>query len=528
MLNSLVFGSGCNSTKYYSQKLLAKLISFKHDPCTRQELHNYHGFVLFLLLVSMHLSIIDKLFLLGALVARVTATPTSSSGISVSVNPKVQFQEVDGFGASQAFQRAEDIFGKYGLPAVNQSLVLDLLYNENVGAGFTILRNGIGSSNTSSSNFMNSIEPKNPGGPNAIPEYVWDHYNSGQFPLAQQAYSRGLHTLYANAWSAPGYMKTNNDENNGGYLCGVANESCASGNWMQAYANYLVQYARFYKESGVRVTHLGFLNEPQFAATYAGMLSNGTQAAEFIRVLAKTVKKSGLDVKITCCDGIGWDDQEAMMAGLEAGPDPAINYLDVVTGHGYDSAPTYPLSTNKKTWQSEWADLSGGFTPYDFYKNGGPGEGLTWANHIQVALRDAGVSGFLYWIGAENSTTNSGLINLINNEVIPSKRFWSFAQFSRFVRPGARRIEAASTHANLTVSSFENKDGRLATQLINQGDSTMEASVRITGLKSGVQVRPYITNNDYDLEPLKAVLSKNGGIFQANVPARSMVTYVSV
>jgi O-glycosyl hydrolase len=96
------------------------------------------------------------------------------------------------------------------------------------------------------------------------------------------------------------------------------------------------------------------------------------------------------------------------------------------------------------------------------------------------------------------------------------------------VRPGARRIEAASTHANLTVSSFENKDGRLATQLINQGDSTMEASVRITGLKSGVQVRPYITNNDYDLEPLKAVLSKNGGIFQANVPARSMVTYVSV
>lgn len=475
----------------------------------------------------MKFSVIDKLLLLDAFVARATATPTSASGISVSVNPNIRFQEIDGFGASQAFQRAEDIFGKYGLPAVNQSLVLDLLYNEKVGAGFTILRNGIGSSNSSKSNFMNSIEPTSPGSPDASPAYVWDHYNSGQFPLAQQAYARGLKTLYANAWSAPGFMKTNDDENNGGYLCGVTNEPCAGGNWMQAYANYLVQYVRFYKESGVEVTHLGFLNEPQFAASYAGMLSNGTQAADFIRVLAKTVKKSGLDVKITCCDGIGWDDQEAMMAGLEAGPDPAINYLDVVTGHGYDSAPTYPLSTKKKTWQSEWADLTGDFTPYTFYKNGGPGEGLTWANHIQVALRDAGVSAFLYWIGAENSTTSSGLINLINNEVIPSKRFWAFAQYSKFVRPGARRIESVSSYANLTVSAFENVDGRIATQLINQGNSTVAVNVKIAGLKSGVEVQPYITSNDHDLEALASIKSTKGGSFQVNIPAWSMVTYVA-
>lgn len=473
----------------------------------------------------MKFSVIDKLLFLNVLVARVGATPTVSSRISVSVNPKVQFQEIDGFGASQAFQRAEDVFGKYGLPAVNQTLVLNLLYDETFGAGFTILRNGIGSSNTSDSNFMNSIEPKNPGGPNAKPQYVWDHYDSGQFPLAQQAYSRGLQTLYADAWSAPGSMKTNDDENNGGYLCGVTNEPCASGNWMEAYANYLVQYARFYKESGVEVTHLGFLNEPQFAATYAGMLSNGTQAASFIRVLAKTVKKSGLNLKITCCDSIGWDDQEAMMAGLKAGPDPAINYLDVVTGHGYDSSPTYPLSTNKKTWLTEWADLTGDFTPYTFYENGGPGEGLTWANHIQVALRDAGASGFLYWIGAENSTTNSALINLINNEVIPSKRFWAFAQFSKFVRPGARRIEAVSSQANLTVSSFKNHNGRIATQLLNQGDSDIEVNVHITGLKSGLSVEPYITNNDYDLELLAPIASASDGSFQAKVPPWSMVTY---
>ncbi|KAJ5109431.1 hypothetical protein N7456_006106 [Penicillium angulare] len=475
----------------------------------------------------MPLITFKKAFLLSALALKSSATPTPSTHVSVSVNPKIRFQEVDGFGVSQAFQRAEDVFGKYGLSKVNQTHVLNLLYDKDIGAGFTILRNGIGSSNTSDSNFMNSIEPTDPGSPTAKPDYEWDHYNSAQFPLAEQAYSRDLQTLYANAWSAPGYMKTNDDENNGGYLCGVDNETCASGDWIQAYADYLVQYARFYKESGVEVTHLGFLNEPQFAASYAGMLSNGTQAADVIRVLAKTIKKSGLDLKITCCDGIGWDDQEAMMAGLEAGPDPAINYLDTVTGHGYDSAPTYPLSTKKKTWLTEWADLSGGYTPYTFYENGGVGEGMTWANHIQVAMRDAGTSAFLYWIGAENSTTNSALINLLVDEVVPSKRFWAFAQFSKFVRPGAYRVEASSSNANVTVSSFENENGKIATQLLNQLGVDVEVSVQIASLKSGVVIHPYLTNNEYDLEALNTFKSGKGGSFQARVPARSMISFVS-
>lgn len=145
---------------------------------------------------------------------------------------------------------------------------------------------------TATSNFMNSIEPFTPGSPNASHHYVWDRNDSGQFPLAQYAYDRGLMKLYGNAWSAPGYMKTNGDENNGGLLCGVTNASCESGNWMQPYSNYLVQWAHFYKQSGVKVTNLGFLNEPKFAASYAGMLSDGAQAAEFIRVLAATISPS--------------------------------------------------------------------------------------------------------------------------------------------------------------------------------------------------------------------------------------------
>lgn len=460
----------------------------------------------------------------SAAVLNTRSTPT----VSIDVDPSTQYQVVDGWGCSQAFQRAEDVLGKDGLSATNQSYVLDLLFSLEKGAGFTILRNGIGSSNTSTSNLMNTIEPASPGSPDSTPNYVWDGYNSGQFPLAQAAKQRGAPYIYADAWSAPGFMKTNGDDANGGHLCGVSNATCSTGDWKQAYADYLVQYWKFYQDAGVPVTHMGFLNEPSFEANYASMLSNGTQAAEFIRVLGATIEREGIDVQLTCCDDYGWTDQEALMAGLqEVGPDgkSAEDYLSVITGHGYASAPTFPLSTTKRSWQTEWGDLSGGFTPYTFWNNGGPGEGFTWASHIQVAFAQANVSAFLYWIGAENSTTNSGLINLIGDEVIPSKRFWSFAQFSKFVRPGARRIAATSSDGDLTVTAFSNENGAIALQVLNNATADQDIKVTINGgpAKSFV---PYITNNQHDLDAMPSLLQNGNGHIQATVPAKSLVSFV--
>lgn len=454
------------------------------------------------------------------------AKGSSPSTASVRVDTSIQYQEVDGFGLSEAFQRAYDIFGKDGLSPENADYVLDLLFSEKRGAGFTILRNGIGSSNTSDSNFMNSIEPFSPGSPNAKPHYVWDRNNSGQFPLAQQAYARGLQTLYGNAWSAPGYMKTNQDENNGGYLCGVTDASCASGDWKQAYANYLVQWARFYKESGIKVTNIGFLNEPQEDVTYASMLSDGTQAADFVRVLARTIKDSGLDLKINCCDGVGWEQQESMMPGLLAGPDPAINYLSVITGHGYSSPPNFTLSTNLKTWMTEWADLTGDYTPYTFFENGGPGEGLTWARNIQVAFVQANVSAFLYWEGAENSTTNSALINFNDNTVTPSKRFWAFAQFSKFARPGARRVEATSSDQLLTVSSFLNQGGSVATQVISAATTEYSLELHVKGCNDKSWAQPYLTDNNNNLTQLAPIRANKNGVFVTSIPASCLVSFV--
>jgi glucuronoarabinoxylan endo-1,4-beta-xylanase len=80
-------------------------------------------------------------------------------------------------------------------------MLIDLLFNPRTGLGLNILRIGI---NTDSNS-----EPNSPGSPTAPPQYVWDGSDGGQLWLAQQAQSYGVHRFYADAWSAPGYMKTN-------------------------------------------------------------------------------------------------------------------------------------------------------------------------------------------------------------------------------------------------------------------------------------------------------------------------------
>lgn len=134
------------------------------------------------------------------------------STTTITVNLDKTYQKMDGFGFSETFQRANEL---HRLSPAGQKIALDLLFNTTTGAGFSILRNGIGSSPDSQSDSMGSILPKSPGSPTAKPTYVWDGNDNSQVWLSQQAVSYGVKTFYANAWSAPGYMKTNGNERNG-------------------------------------------------------------------------------------------------------------------------------------------------------------------------------------------------------------------------------------------------------------------------------------------------------------------------
>ncbi|OLN86545.1 Glucuronoxylanase XynC [Colletotrichum chlorophyti] len=436
------------------------------------------------------------------------------SQTAVTVNVGSTLQQIDGFGVSQAFGRAAQFRDMASNP---RKQALDYLFSTSTGAGLTIIRNRIGSGGAG-----DSILPNNPGGPSATPNYIWDNNDAGQVWFSQQAASYGVKTIYADAWSAPGFMKTNGNQNNGGWLCGTTGHSCSSGDWRQAYANFLVKYVQYYNQIGLAVTHLGFLNEPDYVVSYSSMQSGPTEAASFIPILYNTLKNAGLSnqVKVTCCDTLGWPSAKTYTNGLvSAGME---QYLGVMTSHMYSGDPNSPLNTKLKAWQTEGCDLDSSWCT-TWYSNGGLCEGLTWANKIATGILSANLSAYIYWQGAEVNEfgSSSYLVASDGTNVYPSGRLWAFAHWSRFIRPGAYRVSTSGTISSVQYGAFKNTDGSVILVFTNTGSGTQSTRVSFSGFTPSA-ASAYLTDNTHSVSSTSVTLS--GGAVIVSLPGRSVVT----
>nr|WP_206324923.1 MULTISPECIES: glycoside hydrolase [unclassified Streptomyces] len=446
-----------------------------------------------------------------ALTTQAAAEPAAPARPGIDF--RAELQPIDGFGFSMAFQRADLLHGARGLGPAKQREVLDLLLSKEKGAGLSILRLGIGSSTDRVYDHMPTILPTDPGGPDATPTYVWDGWDGGQVWLAKEAKAYGVERFFADAWSAPAFMKTNDSENDGGEL---------RPEWRQAYANYLVQYAKFYQREGIPITDLGFTNEPDWTATYASMRFTPQQAVDFLKVLGPTVRASGLKTELVCCDVAGWDRQVAYTEAIEADP-AADRAVRTITGHRYSGPTTVPQPTDKRVWMSEWSP--DGTTWNENWDDGSGYDGLTVAADIQTTLTTGNANAYVYWVGASLGSTR-GLIQLANpgDDYRVSKRYWALAAFSRFIRPDAVRVPVTNADPALQVTAFRNTDGSRVVEILNT--ATTETSTTFT-LRGGHDRHPdaYVTDETRSITP-SDVVSVRGTTLTATLAPRALTTIV--
>ncbi|ORY03134.1 glycoside hydrolase family 30 protein [Clohesyomyces aquaticus] len=448
--------------------------------------------------------------------------------VQVSVNGAVRHQTMMGGGCSGAFGVACDQTGSQGLSPENQQLVSHYLFNENLG-GLSILRNRIGSSPT------DGILSSCPTAPNAKFNYSSLGTNdatadSCQLKLTQQAKIANPDLfIYADAWSAPGCFKTDATDINGGLICGVRGSNCTQ-DWRQGYADYLVQYVKFYADKGIKVDMLGAYNEPDFnPVSYASMESDGYQAADFLKVLYPTVKKYRKDLLVSCCDATGARQERDILYDLNSAG--AGKMYDVATWHNYPSEPKQKFNTNgQPNLETEWSDGSGTWnTTWDV--TGQEAEGFQWALYMHNAFVNADTSGYLHWWCSQNSSgTTAGsdavLIKLPYNSFEVSRRLWAFAGYFRFARPGSVRIDAMSSAETLYVSAFENKNGTIAIPVINAAHFERDVDIKVDGCaKLGKKMATaYLADNEHNNTAVARYTVK-GGVIRASVLPRSMTTF---
>jgi O-glycosyl hydrolase len=445
--------------------------------------------------------------------ARTSGPPT------VTVNAATQYQHMAGFGVSEGFGQAKTLMSA---PVSVQRKVLGLLYSPTRGAGLTVLRNEI------SADAGFSIEPRRPSGPNAKPSYLTlaeIGQDQGQLWLAKQIKVEYDAGVFADAWSAPAFMKTNDSARNGGTVCGAPGARCSSGDWRQAYADYLVRYAEDYAAAGVPLSYIGPENEPNLGVGQDSMIMSPAQTADFMAILGATLRRSGLSTRAECCASISWSSAQRYAATIEA--DKAANSATALfTSHGYFAAPDSLLrGWRKPAWETEWAPF--GFAPWDpAWDDGSPSSGFAWAQNIDRGLTGADLSAFLYLWGADTTGMtgpNTGLVQVKGDTVAASGRLWAFAGYSRFIRPGAVRIEAATRRASLGVSAFHNTDGSTIVVVLNRAHRRQDASFSLRGVRAG-SVAPYLTDATHNLSAQTPIAISHRA-FTSALPARSLDTY---
>ncbi|PTB64958.1 glycoside hydrolase family 30 protein [Trichoderma citrinoviride] len=434
---------------------------------------------------------------------------------NIKVNARQTYQTMIGGGCSGAFGIACQQFGSSGLSPEKQQRVTQILFDENIG-GLSIVRNDIGSSPGT------TILPTCPATPQGKFDYVWDGSDNCQFNLTKTAlkYNPNLY-VYADAWSAPGCMKTVGTENLGGQICGVRGTNCKH-DWRQAYADYLVQYVRFYKEEGIDVSLLGAWNEPDFNPfTYESMLSDGYQAKDFLEVLYPTLKKAFPKVDVSCCDATGARQERNILYELQqAGGE---KFFDIATWHNYQSNPERPFNAGgKPNIQTEWADGTGPWnSTWDY--SGQLAEGLQWALYMHNAFVNSETSGYTHWWCAQNSNGDNALIRLDGDSYEVSARLWAFAQYFRFARPGSVRIDAISDVENVYVTAYLNKNGTVAIPVINAAHFPYDLSIDLEGIKKR-KLSEYLTDNSHNVT-LQSRYKISGNNLKVTVEPRAMKTF---
>jgi hypothetical protein len=102
-----------------------------------------------------------------------------------------------------------------------------------------------------------------------------------------------------------------------------------------------------------------------------------------------------------------------------------------------------------------------------------------------------------------------------------SKRVWSFAHYSRYIRPGAYRV-GVDGGEDVLPSAYVNKDGSTVVVVLNPLEEARTLEV-VLG-QGGDDVHAWVTDQELDMAELEVSWNQETGTARIEVPARGLVT----
>jgi glucosylceramidase len=406
--------------------------------------------------------------------------------VCIFVDPAHEFQQFVGIGGAITDAAAETF---YKLPAEKQAEILRAYYDPVNGIGYTLARTNINSCDFSSGSYTYVQDHDS-----TLKTFDITHDEKYRIPLIRAAIraAGGKLTLFASPWSPPAWMKDNNDMLHGGHLKPA---------YYQSWANYYVQFIRHYQMDSVPVWGLTIQNEPMAVQRWESCIYTAAQERDFLKgYLGPTLKAAGLgDVKV-----IIWDHNRDLMyqrASTVLNDPQAARYVWGVGFHWY----VHDDFDNVKRVAEAFPDKHLLFTegcngPFDMKKIGDWKWGENYGRSMVHDFNNGAV-GWTDWNilldqnGGPNHVGNYCFAPLHGNTatgaLIYTNAYYYIGQFSKFIRPGARRIISSSNRDSLATTAFRNPDGSLAVVVLNESAQKIPFHLWIHGKAAGLTSLPH-------------------------------------
>jgi len=391
----------------------------------------------------------------------------------IEVDPQRRFQSMVGFGAAVTDASAWLIQTR--LDEAQRAALLADLFGRDGGIGLSFTRITIGASDFSRSHYSLDDTPDGSADPD-LARFSIEPTRAELLPVlrAARAINPDLR-IVASPWSPPGWMKTSGSLVHGRLLPGA----------QPAFAAYLVRFSDALAAEGVPIFALTLQNEPDFdPPDYPGMRLEPAERARIIgKFLGPMLSSRAAGPLILDWDH-NWDKPESPLAVL-ADPE-AARFIAGVAWHCYNGnvqaqATVHEAHPDKDAYFTE---CSGGEWDPDF------GSSLRWfTRELIIGATRGWARGVVLWnlalderhgphVGGCGDCRGVVTIDSTSGVVTRNVEYYALAHASRFVLPGAHRIESTSVAKDLASVAFQNADGSLALIVLNDKRRQHRFSVR--------------------------------------------------
>lgn len=390
----------------------------------------------------------------------------------IFVDPAREFQIVEGVGGALTEASAR-VWQKLS-PARRQE-VLDAYFDRATGLGYSLCRTHVASCDFSDGNYSYADEPDD----HELDSFSVKRDEEALLPFLRAARTAagGSLKLLASPWSPPAWMKTSGRMVQGGKL----RPECRG-----AWANYLVRYVQAYEDLGFPIWALSVQNEPMATQSWESCIYTAEEERDFVRDhLGPAFEAAGLQrVRI-----VVWDHNRDLMverASVIYGDPAAARYVWGLGFHWY----VVDKFENVQLVHDAWPDKQLLFT--EGCQEGGPHVG-SWGlgeRYARSLINDFNrwTVGWIDWnvlldrTGGPNHVNNLCsapiLADVDADRLIYQSSYFYLGHFSRYVRPGARRILCATARDDLEATAFRNPDGSVVVVALNRTEQEMPYAIR--------------------------------------------------